>query len=222
MNCSSRDSEPIIIAARASALSRAQVEEVLRELNCSAYAFSFKWVATRGDKDLKTSLRGLEKSDFFTYEIDQMLLKRECRIAVHSAKDLPEPLCEGLAVAALTRGVDPADVLVFRDGESVKSLPLGAKIGTSSLRREKMLRSLRADFISVDIRGTIEQRLSLLDRGDVDGLIMAEAALIRLKLAHRTRIPLAHDSAPLQGRLAIVACAEDREMHELFACLNAP
>lgn len=204
------------VGARDSKLSQVQVEEVLTELKQfhPHVKFSPFWVKTTGDKDLKTSLRSLDKTDFFTKELDQMLLEGKIRIAIHSAKDLPEPLPVGLSVVAITKGVDPSDSLVFHE------LPQGAKIGCSSERREKVLLHLRPDFRCVDIRGNIEQRLSLLDQGIVDGVVLAEAALIRLGLTHRRRIQLPGQAAPLQGKLAVVARTDDSEMMELFSCLS--
>ena len=120
---------------------------------------------TTGDKDQKTSLRTLEKTDFFTKEIDELQLAGGCRISIHSAKDLPDPLPKGLTMVALTQGVDPSDSLVLRENETIESLPHGAKMGTSSARREKNIRDLRSDFICVDVRGNIQARLALLDQG---------------------------------------------------------
>ncbi len=212
----------IEVGARGSPLSRVQIEEVLGELRSFHPEIDFQevFVQTTGDKDLKTSLRTLDKTDFFTKEIDALQLSGGCRISIHSAKDLPEPLPRGLVMAALTQGVDPSDVLVLREGTALETLPPGARIGTSSLRREKNIRELRADLICVDIRGTIGMRLALLDQGEVDGLVMAEAALIRLQLTHLNRVLLPGDGAPLQGQLVVLAREEDKEMLELFAPID--
>ena len=116
-----------------------------------------------------------------------MLLKGECRLAIHSAKDLPDPLPKGLCLAALTKGVDSSDSLVFREGEK---LPPNGVVATSSERREECVRLLYPDARFVDLRGNIQQRLSLLIQGRVDGVVVAEAALIRLGLTHLNRIKL--------------------------------
>ncbi len=212
----------IKVGARGSALSRAQVKEVQEALNAFYPEVIFVpiWVETTGDKDLKTSLRSLEKTDFFTKEIDALQLRGECRIAVHSAKDLPEPPPQGLEIVALTKGVDPSDVVVLRAGEILQSLAKGARIGTSSLRREQNVRELRGDLQCVDIRGSILDRLRQLDEGLFDGVVMAEAALIRLGLTERNRIALSGERAPLQGQLAVLAREGDEEMRELFRCLD--
>ena len=138
---------------------------------------------------------------------------------MHSAKDLPEPLPQGLEIVALTEGVDPSDVVVLRAGETLQSLAQ-YRIGTSSLRREQNVRELRGDLQCVDIRGSILDRLRQLDEGLFDGVVMAEAALIRLGLTGRNRIALSGERAPLQGQLAVLARQGDEEMRELFRCLD--
>ncbi len=212
-------SNNITTCARSTPLSRAQVEEILAELRTHHPLISFDsiWTETTGDLDQLTSLRAMEKTDFFTREIEALQLRGDCRISIHSAKDLPESLSSGLVIIALTRGVDSSDVIVMRENGP---LAQGARIGTSSLRRENNVRTARADLICADIRGSILARLEQLDRGDYDGVVMAEAALIRLGLTHRHRIPLPGERSPLQGQLAVVARAEDLEMRELFACID--
>ncbi len=211
----------IIVGARASKLSRMQVAEILCELRIHHPEITFfpKLVESTGDKDQKSSLLDMDKTDFFTREIDQMLLNSECEIAIHSAKDLPDPLPAGLAIAAITRGEDPSDSLVMREGETIESLPQGAKIGTSSKRRIEMLTKLRCDLQSCDIRGTIEKRLELLEKKAVDGLIIARAALNRLQL-NPNQIKLPGETAPLQGRLAILIRTENHKMKKVLECLN--
>ncbi|MDE3045989.1 MAG: hydroxymethylbilane synthase [Verrucomicrobiota bacterium] len=208
-----RPSDPshtLKVGARSSPLSRAQVEEV--RLLYPHVTFEPVWVETIGDRDLATSLRTLGKSDFFTRELDEMLLRGEIDIAVHSAKDLPEPLPSGLCIAALTKGLDPRDSLVFRKGESLETLPSGAWIATSSERREEAVRSLRSDLRFKDVRGPIAQRLALLQTGEADGVVIAEAALLRLGFHHLPRIYLPGPTTPGQGQLAIVCRIERREL----------
>ena len=161
----------------------------------------------------------MERTDFFTKEIDEAILQGKCRIGIHSAKDLKDPLPDYLQVVAYTKGIDPSDVIVFRDSLSLDDLPFEAKIGTSSLRREKNIKALRNDLKCVDIRGTIEKRLALLDSGAFDAIVVANAALIRLKLI-RSVMQLPGENSPMQGRLAVVAKVGDFEMKELFACMH--
>jgi len=211
-----------MVGARSSALSRVQVEEVYREILLFQpnIIFEKKYVNTMGDRDLKTSLRNLPKNDFFTYDVDELLLNGQIRIGIHSAKDLPEHISEGITVIAITRGVDSSDSLVLREGASLESLTADSKIATSSLRREEMVRMLRSDLSFVDIRGCIETRLACLDSKTVDGVVIAEAALIRLNEVHRNRIALIGDTVEGQGQLAITALDSDEIMKDLFSCID--
>lgn len=184
----------MLIGARSSPLSRAQVAEIIQEFNLSCQII---WVDTTGDLDKTTSLRSLEKTDFFTRELDQLLLQGQIDLAIHSAKDLPDPLPKGLKLAALSKGVDPRDSLV------IKREPL-CVVATSSQRREEAVKQLYPNCQFVDVRGTIHERLGK----DVDGVVIAEAALIRLGLTHLKRVYLPGETAPLQGKLAIV-CREN-------------
>lgn len=209
----------IKVGSRNSLLARKQVEEVFNELGPDA-SFEFTGVKTTGDCDLKSSLREKDKTDFFTREVDELLLQGKCRIGIHSAKDLPDPLPKGLKLIALTSGQDPSDSLVFRERDRLDTLRKGAYIGSSSKRRDRIVKTLRPDLLCVEVRGTIESRLEKLDNKEIDGLIVAEAALIRLGLNHLNRIPLPGRAAPLQGKLAILSRENDEEMERLFAPLD--
>lgn len=213
----------ISVAARGSPLSQAQLSEVQAEISKQYPEIVFfpLLLDSLGDKDLKTSLRTLGKTDFFTREIDEAILCGKCRIAIHSAKDLPEQIPEGLEIIAITKGVDASDSLVLRDGESLHTLAPKASIAASSLRREEVIKSLRADLTIVDIRGNIGQRIEKLTTKQVDGVVVAEAALIRLKLTHLNRITLPGETTPLQGQLAIVARAKDTEMKSIFSLIDS-
>lgn len=207
----------VSVGARGSPLSRAQIEEVLQELRLYHPECSFQpfWVETIGDKDQKTSLKTLGNTDFFTKEIDEAQSAGHFRISIHSAKDLPAPLKQGLTVAALTKGLDPEDVLVIRD-----HLPKNPIIATSSIRREFEIRRCYPDAQIVDIRGNIGQRLAILDSKEVDGVVMAKCALMRLGITDRPCIALDGEVHPLQGRLAVIARADDDEMLKLFSCID--
>lgn len=209
-------SNKIKVGARASNLSKAQVKEVFCELLSYVphLQFEVEYIITKGDKDKKTSLKGLEKTNFFTQELDNLLLKGVIRVAIHSAKDLPEPLLPGLKVIAITRGLTNSDCIVYNE---LKDMP---RIGTSSNRREESIKKWRHDALVVDIRGTIEERLDLLSQGIVDGVVVAKCALIRLGLDHLKQIPLEENVAPLQGKLAIVARSDDDEVLKLFSPID--
>ncbi|MBU3911579.1 MAG: hydroxymethylbilane synthase [Candidatus Omnitrophica bacterium] len=206
------------IGTRKSPLALRQVYEIMARLKRSDPDIEFDIVAvdTYGDKDKKTPISDIEGGDFFTREIDESLLRSEIDFAVHSAKDLPDILKEGLIVAFTTESIDPYDSLVSRSGLKLNELPLGARIGTSSLRRKAQLKKYRSDFQIVDIRGNIEERLKLLDNYErrttnderrIDAIVIAAAGLIRLGLGHRItqRIPFEIlRPHPLQGSLAVV------------------
>lgn len=213
--------DPIKVASRASRLARLQVEEFFKELTLHHPAISYEalYLETVGDRDQTSSLKEMERSDFFTREIDQMLLRGEVQLAIHSAKDLPDPLPHGLKLVAVTQGVDPSDVLVVRSGSSLSELPQGAVVGSSSTRRDQLLLQLRPDLTIREIRGTIDRRLEQLDEGLFDALVMAKAALIRLGI-DRPTIELQGPTAPLQGRLAAVARADDLEMQRLCVLVD--
>lgn len=214
--------DKIKVGSRASQLSQAQVEEVLHELQTHHPKITFDsiFLKTTGDIDLESSLKEMDKTDFFTRDIDAMQLSGICRIAIHSAKDLPEPLPKGLKLIALTRGVDPSDSLVFREREHLQALPRGSAIATSSTRREETVSRLRSGLVFKEVRGPVEVRLKALEEKKIDGLVVAEAALIRLKLTHLNRIKLSGDAAPLQGKLAVVGREDDKEMENLFASID--
>ncbi|HDL64564.1 MAG TPA: hydroxymethylbilane synthase, partial [Proteobacteria bacterium] len=142
----------IRIGTRTSRLALKQGEEIIRGLKelypeIGIAVVGFK---TSGDRDKVTPLAGLERSDFFTDEIDRALLTGEVDCAVHSAKDLPDPLPEGLIVAALTMSIDRDEVLVSRSDLNLNRLPRGARIGTSSIRRKNQVHAIRPDLEVVD------------------------------------------------------------------------
>jgi hydroxymethylbilane synthase len=213
----------ITVGSRKSDLAQAQVREVFDAIRQFYPDIEFvpMLIETTGDKDRVTSLRTLGKTDFFTKEIDVFQSSGGCRISIHSAKDLPDPLCQELTIAALTTCVDATDSLVFREGDTLSGMPSGAIIATSSLRREESVKRLRADFRFVDLRGVIEERLDRLQKKEVDGVVIAEAALIRLGLIGLNRLRLPGDTAPMQGQLAVVACKGDTEMIKIFASIDS-
>ncbi len=183
-------------------------------------------IKTTGDKDRRTPISNIEGSDFFTKEIDETLIIGKIDFAVHSAKDLPENLREGLVIAALTSSIDSDDVLVSKSGLTLEELPYATKIGTSSLRRKEQLKKFRNDFQIVDIRGNIEERLRLLDDDEIrnlDAIVIAAAGLIRLGLEGRItqRIPFEIlRPHPLQGVLAVVTRAKDIDLIKLISAID--
>jgi len=218
-----RDKNFFIIGARPSPLSIKQVEEFVGLLNRNGISFNYKIQTfhTTGDRDKTTPIYKVEGSDFFTDVIQDALLNGEIDLAIHSAKDLPDKEPDGLTVVCVTHSIEKRDALVvskfLRDKVfSIDDLPPGARIGTSSARRKEQVLRYRNDLELVDVRGNIEERLKKLDTGELDALIVAGCALIRLGIfdilgAHflTERYFAPH---PLQGCLAV----EVRKTEEIW------
>ena len=192
----------IRIISRQSRLALLQVEELVKEAGITDYELIK--TTSYGDRHKEVSLmdEGLAQ-DFFTRELDEALLEGRADIAIHSAKDLPNPLPDGIELLALTEGKDPSDSLVAHDGLTLATLPEGSKVGTSSVQRKEELLKVRPDLVVVPIRGTIEERIAQVDDGSVDALIVATCALDRLGLSHRATERLPFKTHPLQGKLAV-------------------
>jgi len=169
-----------------------------------------------GDKHKEISLLENAPADIFTRELDKAILDGTADIAIHSAKDLPYPIPQGLEVIALFDAFDQTDSLVSRQNLSLKTLAVGARIGTSSPTRRKELLVIRPDVEVVSIRGTIAERIALVDAGEIDALIVASCALTRLGLKHRVAEVLSFETHPLQGNLAIVSQTNRPDLKVLF------
>jgi len=209
-------SQKIRVVARGSRLSLLQVEEVFQQFPDIDYQLEV--LSSLGDKNKQQSLLdGSSPSDFFTRELDQALSTDRADIAIHSAKDLPYPLPAGLEVIALFNASDPSDSLVSREHLTLLQLPAGARVGTSSPMRKKNLQKLRPDLTVVGIRGTIEERIALVDKGEIDALIVATCALKRLGLESRIAEVLPFETHPLQGFLAITALQHREDLRTLFS-----
>lgn len=209
------------IVSRASQLARIQVQEAL---SCTGLTASETlWVESYGDLHQEQSLLEGVAQDFFTRELDQALLHGNADVAVHSAKDLPYPLPEGLVVAALLPATDQRDALAGKHHMKLADLPAGSRVGTSSPQRKHQLGMLRPDLKNLSIRGTIEERLRQMDEGAYDAVVVAACALQRLGLSHRISDFLPLETHPLQGHLALVTRAEELEIIQLlqpFDCRN--
>jgi hydroxymethylbilane synthase len=180
-------------------------------------------IKTRGDAILDAALHEVGGKGLFVKEIEDALLVGRIDAAVHSLKDLPGELPEGLALAAIPEREAPWDVLVSRNGESIRGMPPGSRIGTSSLRRQAQLRRYRGDLEIVDLRGNVDTRLRKVAEGEVEGAILAAAGLNRLGLGERATESLAPElmlPAPGQGALGIEAREGDREAMALLAPLD--
>jgi len=210
---------PVKIASRSSSLALAQIDEIIHELKAQGRVFPYEILKfeTAGDKDKKTLLTKAQ-DDFFTDTIDQALLEGKADIAIHSAKDLPQHLSEGLKIFALTKGLDSRDAWV--SPMHWKDLPRKARVGTSSVLRQKQILQLRPDLTIVEIRGSINERLQLIKKGKLDGIVVALCALKRLKLEAEIKDIFPWESMPLQGQLAVVGSIGDYELENLFAPID--
>jgi uroporphyrinogen III methyltransferase/synthase len=211
---------PVRIGSRQSPLAKIQVQEILSLLEKQGTPLKYEWVTltTQGDLDKKTSLTSNPADNFFTNTLDRALLNNQIDIAIHSAKDLPQKLPEGLKIYALTKGTDDTDSWV--SPYSLEDFPPQAKIGTSSVLRGAMIKALKPGALLVDIRGTIEERLELLDKKQIDGLIVATCALKRLGLEKYIKSILPWEGTPLQGQLAIVGRIKNYEIEKIFEPLD--
>lgn len=203
---------PLRIGTRASALARWQAESVRTQLAAIGCAAELVLIRTSGDRDLETPLPLLGGKGVFTKEIEEALLENRVDLAVHSMKDLPTELPPGLAIAAICRREDVRDVLVSQSGLELDRLPQGARLGTSSLRRQAQLRHRRPDLEMVAVRGNVDTRLAKVARGDYDAVVLAKAGLERLGLSHRITEVLSPDiclPAAGQGAIGIESRASD-------------
>ncbi len=206
------------IATRNSPLALVQVQEVITQLGTSAY--EILPLSSFGDLNKDLSLLEEQKPDFFTDTLDTAVLEDRADIAIHSAKDLPFPLHDGLALVALTTALDATDSLVSPKGLKLSELPTKACVGTSSKTRMAEIAAVRSDLTFKSIRGTIEDRLAQVDRGDFDAIVVATCALKRLGLATRITEVLPYAAHPLQGMLAILAKADRPDLKALFSSLD--
>lgn len=205
------------IGTRASALALAQARAVAEALGGPDEAELVE-IVTDGDRGLAGSDRGLAGGDKarWTSALERALLAGEVDLAVHSAKDVPGELPEGLALVAMPPRADPFDVLC--GAASLNELAAGARIGTSSLRRAAQLRALRPDLELVPIRGNVDTRLRKLRDGAVDALVLAGAGLVRLGRGGEAGATLQElVPAPGQGALAVEARAEALSADRLAA-----
>ena len=177
----------LILGTRGSPLALWQTEQVLHALHEAAPELKteVKIIKTKGDKILDIPLAQIGDKGLFTKELEHALYAQEIDLAIHSLKDLPTSLPDGLEIMAIMERHAPQDALVTSDGMPLEDLPDGALIGTGSLRRQTQLHLLRPDLRFQDLRGNVQTRLSKLDRGDYDAIIMARAALERMGFKDR-------------------------------------
>jgi hydroxymethylbilane synthase len=180
-------------------------------------------VVTQGDKILDTSLAKVGGKGLFIKELEQQLLDGTVDLAVHSLKDMTVDLPEALCLAAVCEREDPRDALVSNSYKSLAELPSGARVGTSSLRRECQLRARFPQLDILGLRGNVNTRLAKLDAGEYDAIILATAGLKRLGFDERIRAPIdPDDSLPAvgQGAVCIECRSDDEAVRALLSRLN--
>ncbi len=213
------------IATRKSPLALWQSEHVAAQLRAAHPGLAVELVpmSTRGDEVLDRSLAAIGGKGLFLKELEVAMQRGAADCAVHSLKDVPMALEPGFALPAILERADSADAFVSNAHASIDALPQGARVGTSSLRRQAQLRARRPDLELLDLRGNVNTRLAKLDAGDYDAIVLACAGLQRLDFASRIRARLdAPDwlPAPAQGAIAIECRSGDAATQALCAALD--
>lgn len=200
------------------------VKSKLEELN-PQLTVELTVIKTKGDKILDVALAKVGGKGLFVKEIEESLLSGATDIAIHSMKDMPAVIPEGLCIGAVPLRENPADALISRDDRPLSELPEGAKVGTSSLRRASQLRAARPDLAIVQLRGNIDTRLNKLENGEMDAIILAAAGIRRLGFTDRITEYLPEAvmlPAVGQGALCIEIRQNDPELEALVAPLDHP
>ena len=180
-------------------------------------------IKTTGDKILDAPLSKVGGKGLFVKEIEEALFDKKIDIAVHSMKDVPTDLPEGLSISAITEREDPRDALISKDGSKLKELKKGAKIGTSSLRRQVQLLNFREDFKIYQLRGNLNTRMKKLSAGDFDAIMLAAAGVKRMGWKDKITEYLPYDiflPAIGQGALGIEIRDSDREAGKIVERFN--
>ncbi|ADO58112.1 MULTISPECIES: hydroxymethylbilane synthase [Paenibacillus] len=219
----------IVVGSRQSALALTQTGHVIEDLNalCAEHGldlqFVIKKILTKGDRILDVTLSKVGGKGLFVKEIEQAMLAGEIDMAVHSMKDMPSELPEGLVNGAVPRREDPRDCLITLGAKSLEDLPSGAKVGTSSLRRASQIKSMRPDLQLEPVRGNIDSRLKKLETEGFDAIILAAAGLHRMGWKDRITSYIPEEAclpAVGQGALGIECRASDEELLALLRLYN--
>ena len=214
----------ITIGTWASKLALWQAEYIAAEIEKHhGCRVELRKMTTKGDRILDAPLAKIGGKGLFTKELEQAMLAGEIDLAVHSLKDMPTEVPEGLVIGAITQRLDAGDAFVSVHYRSMEDLPQGAKVGTSSLRRRAQLLAVRPDLTILDLRGNVNTRLAKLDAGEFDAIVLAAAGLKRLGLGERIRTILPRAMilpAVGQGALAIECRADDGRIQEMIDFLR--
>ncbi len=219
------NNETLTIATRQSPLALWQAHYVSDLLTAAHPGLKVELLkmTTKGDKILDTPLAKVGGKGLFVKELEIGILEGKADIAVHSMKDVPIDFPDGLHISTICLREDPRDAFVSNKFARFDDLPQGAKVGTSSLRRQCQIRASRPDLEISDLRGNVNTRLSKLDNGDYDAIILAAAGLKRLEMSDRITEALATDvSLPAvgQGAVGIECRIDDERVHKLLEPLN--
>jgi hydroxymethylbilane synthase len=215
------------IATRRSQLALWQAEHVAERLRAHhpGVEVELLGLSTQGDRILDVPLAKIGGKGLFVKELETAMLEGRADLAVHSIKDVPMELPAGLVLGAILPREDPRDALVSGRFGHLAELPPGARVGTSSLRRQCQLRAARPDLQLLDLRGNVNTRLRRLDEREYDAIVLASAGLLRLGMEAR----IAHAFAPQellpavgQGAIGVELRADDAELHALLAPLHDP
>ena len=217
--------ELLRIATRKSPLALWQTEHVAARLRAAHPGLEVALVplSTRGDEVLDRSLAAIGGKGLFLKELELAMQRGEADCAVHSLKDVPMELEPGFALPAILARADPADAFVSHRYDGIDALPQGARVGTSSLRRQAQLRARRPDLQLLDLRGNVNTRLGRLDAGEYEAIVLACAGLQRLGFDARIRARLSAPDwlpAPAQGAIAIESREGDAAVQALLAALD--
>jgi hydroxymethylbilane synthase len=215
--------ETLVAGSRGSKLALRQADWVKERLEADGHTVELRVIQTSGDRLPQASLIQPGSKGLFVKEIEEALAQGAIDLAVHSLKDLPVDQPPGLCLAAIPPREDPRDVLVSRDHQPLDQLPAGARLSTSSLRRQSQLRSLRPDLEIVPVRGNVDTRIRKMRQGECDGLVLAAAGLHRLALAPLiTQYFRVSEICPAvgQGALAIEIRQGDERVRRAVQPLN--
>ena len=215
----------VVVGSRGSKLALTQTNWVISELKRlhPGFEFHIEKISTKGDKITDAPLSRLGGTGLFTKELEMALIKGKIDIAVHSAKDVPTELHEGLTIGATPKREDPHDALISNNHANLEKLPDDARIGTSSLRRKAQLLAFRPDFKILDLRGNLDTRLKKLETDDLDALVVAYAGLRRMGYTGTISQIIPFDimlSAVGQGSLCIEIRDNDARIHDIVSSIN--
>jgi hydroxymethylbilane synthase len=219
--------ERLVIATRESQLALWQAHHIRDRLQAlyPTLKIELLGMTTQGDQILDSPLSKVGGKGLFVKELEQAMAEGRADLAVHSLKDVPMDLPEGFALAAITEREDPRDAFVSNRYASLAEMPAGARVGTSSLRRQAQLRARYPGLVVDTLRGNVNTRLRKLDEGQYDAIILAAAGLKRLGFGERVKVEIApEDSLPAvgQGALGIEIRADRPDVAALLAPLNDP